>query len=50
MSVLDPYAKMNNDPSFTPGLLGHSAQGGTYEDTGAGADGHLVVVNDTRVH
>ena len=19
MSVLDPYAKMNNDPSFTPG-------------------------------
>mgnify|MGYP006203817643 FL=1 len=50
MSVLDPYAKMNNDPSFTPGLPGHSAQGGTYaEDTGAGADGHLVVVNDTRV-
>jgi len=50
MSVLDPYAKMNNDPSFTPGLPGHSAQGGGYtEDTGAGADGHLVVVNDTRV-
>jgi len=50
MSVLDPYAKMNNDPSFTPGLPGHSAQGGNYaEDTGAGADGHLVVVNDTRV-
>ena len=50
MSILDPYAKMNNDPSFTPGLPGHSAQGGVYaEDTGAGADGHLVVVNDTRV-
>ena len=50
MSILDPYAKMNNDPSFTPGLPGHSAQGGGYtEDTGAGADGHLVVVNDTRV-
>ena len=26
MSVLDPYAKMNNDPSSTPGLPGHSAQ------------------------
>ena len=50
MSVLDPYAKMNNDATFTPGLPGHSSQGGTYaEDTGAGADGHLVVVNDTRV-
>ena len=50
MSVLDPYAKMNNDPSFTPGLPGHSASGGNYaEDTGAGADGHLVVVNDTRI-
>ena len=50
MSVLDPYAKMNNDPSFTPGETGHWVQGGTYyEDTGAGADGHLVVVNDTRV-
>lgn len=50
MSVLDPYAKMNNDPSFTPGLPGHSSSGGSYaEDTGAGADGHLVVVNDTRV-
>jgi len=50
MSVLDPYAKMNNDPSFTPGSPGHSAQGGVYaEDTGAGSDGHLVVVNDTRV-
>ena len=50
MSVLDPYAKMNNDPSFTPGLPGHSSSGGGYaEDTGPGADGHLVVVNDTRV-
>ena len=50
MSVLDPYAKMNNDPSWTPGAPGHWVSGGTYyEDTGAGADGHLVVVNDTRV-
>ncbi|MEC7059191.1 MAG: hypothetical protein VXW90_02890 [Candidatus Thermoplasmatota archaeon] len=50
MSVLDPYAKMNNDPSFTPGLPGHSSQGGNYaEDTGPGSDGHLVVVNDTRI-
>ena len=50
MSVLDPYAKMNNDATFTPGLPGHSSQGGTYaEDTGPGALGHLVVVNDTRV-
>ena len=50
MTVLDPYAKMNNDPSFVPGASGHSVQfGGYVEDTGAGADGHLVVVNDTRV-
>ncbi|RJU98819.1 MAG: hypothetical protein DWC10_02835, partial [Candidatus Poseidoniales archaeon] len=50
MSVLDPYGKMNNDPSFTPGVRGTTASGGSYtEDTGAGADGHLVVVNDTRV-
>jgi hypothetical protein len=50
MSVLDPYGKMNNDPTWTPGATGHSIVGGAYaEDTGAGADGHLVVVNDTRV-
>ena len=50
MTVLDPYAKMNNDPSWTPGSPGHSVSGGTYyEDTGSGEDGHLVVVNDTRV-
>ncbi|HJM55167.1 MAG TPA: hypothetical protein QGI72_02860 [Poseidonia sp.] len=50
MTVLDPYAKMNNDPGFTPGAPGHTVNGQTYvEDTGAGADGHLVVVNDTRV-
>ena len=50
MSVLDPYGKMNNDVSWTPGASGHSIIGGGYaEDTGAGADGHLVVVNDTRV-
>ena len=50
MTVLDPYAKMNNDPSFVPGEHGHSVSGQTYiEDTGPAADGHLVVVNDTRV-
>ena len=50
MSVLDPYGKMNNDPTWVPGATGHSIVGGSYaEDTGAGADGHLVVVNDTRV-
>ena len=50
MTVLDPYAKMNNDPTWTPGAPGHLSSGGTYtEDTGAGADGHLVVVNDTRI-
>tara|TARA_B100001093_G_scaffold68951_1_gene59232 strand:- start:32779 stop:37869 length:5091 start_codon:yes stop_codon:yes gene_type:complete len=50
MSVLDPYAKMNNDPTWTPGATGHSVVNGGYvEDTGAGSDGHLVVVNDTRV-
>ena len=50
MTVLDPYGKMNNDPSWVPGATGHSIIGGSYaEDTGAGADGHLVVVNDTRV-
>ncbi|MDA1131431.1 MAG: hypothetical protein O3B00_08035 [archaeon] len=50
MTVLDPYAKMNNDPSWTPGSTGHSISGGGYvEDVGSAADGHLVVVNDTRV-
>ena len=50
MSVLDPYGKMNNDPSWTPGVSGTVAQNGGYvEDTGKGSDGHLVVVNDTRV-
>ena len=49
-TILDPYAKMNNDPTWTPGNPGHDSSGGTYsEDTGAAADGHLVVVNDTRV-
>ena len=50
MSVLDPYGKMNNDPSWTPGVSGTVAQNGNYiEDTGKGSEGHLVVVNDTRV-
>jgi len=50
MSVLDPYAKMNNDPTFVPGISGTTSSGGVYvEDTGLGSAGHLVVVNDTRV-
>jgi hypothetical protein len=50
MSVLDPYGKMNNDPTWVPGGTGHSVVSGNYvEDTGLGSDGHLVVVNDTRV-
>lgn len=50
MSVLDPYGKMNNDLTWTPGDSGTITQNGAYvEDTGKGADGHLVVVNDTRV-
>ena len=50
MSVLDPYGKMNNDPSWTPGVSGTVAQNGAYiEDTGKGSEGHLIVVNDTRV-
>ncbi|MDG1556593.1 MAG: hypothetical protein P8Q98_02215, partial [Candidatus Poseidoniaceae archaeon] len=50
MSVLDPYGKMNNDPTWVPGGTGHSVVSGNYvEDTGLGSEGHLVVVNDTRV-
>ena len=50
MTVLDPYGKMNNDPSWVPGSPGHSTSGSNYvEDTGRGSEGHLVVVNDTRV-
>ena len=50
MTVLDPYAKMNNDSNWTSGQPGHSVSGGKYvEDVGSAADGHLVVVNDTRV-
>ena len=50
MSVLDPYGKMDNDPSWTPGVSGTVAMNGNYiEDTGKGSEGHLVVVNDTRV-
>ncbi|MCS5533059.1 MAG: hypothetical protein NZ736_02230 [Candidatus Poseidoniaceae archaeon] len=50
MTVLDPYAKMNNDAQWVPGETGHSVQNNGYvEDVGPAADGHLVVVNDTRV-
>ena len=50
MTVLDPYGKMQNDPQWVPGNSGHSTSGNSYvEDTGRGSEGHLVVVNDTRV-
>tara|TARA_B100001996_G_scaffold182027_2_gene139080 strand:- start:3456 stop:8462 length:5007 start_codon:yes stop_codon:yes gene_type:complete len=50
MTVLDPYGKMNNDVSWVPGNPGHGISGQNYiEDTGRGSEGHLVVVNDTRV-
>ena len=50
MTVLDPYGKMNNDPQWTPGNPGHTTLGNGYaEDVGKGSEGHLVVVNDTRV-
>ena len=50
MTVLDPYGKMQNDPQWTPGDMATNAVGNSYvEDTGASADGHLVVVNDTRI-
>ena len=28
MTVLDPYGKMNNDPTWTPGASGHSVVNG----------------------
>ena len=50
ITSLDPYGKMQNDPNWIPGEPGHSSAGGYYtEDTGYGEEGHLVVVNDTRV-
>ena len=50
MTVLDPYGKMQNDPQWVPGNSGHTTSGNGYvEDTGRGSEGHLVVVNDTRV-
>lgn len=50
LSVLDPYGKLENDPSFVRGQSATVALGGGYrEDVGSGDDGHLVVVNDTRV-
>jgi len=49
MSVLDPYAKMAHS-SYSQGMSGHSTYGNGYsEDTGLASEGHLVVVNDTRV-
>ena len=50
MTVLDPYGKMDNDDNWVPGASGHIANGNSYtEDLGRGSEGHLVVVNDTRV-
>ena len=50
MTVLDPYGKMDNDQNWVPGNPGHTANGNSYtEDLGRGSEGHLVVVNDTRV-
>ena len=49
MTVLDPYGKMQNDPLWTTGSTGHQSQTAAMLDTGPGAEGHLVVVNDTRV-
>jgi uncharacterized membrane protein len=50
MTVLDPYGKMDNDPQWIPGNSGHTTVSNGYaEDTGRGSEGHLVVVNDTRV-
>ena len=55
MTVLDPYAKINNPaPGWNYGDTGHMQSGSTYtEDLGPSNDengyGHLVVVNDTRV-
>ncbi|HIF45727.1 MAG TPA: hypothetical protein EYQ73_02885 [Candidatus Poseidoniales archaeon] len=50
MTVLDPYGKMANDDSWVMGEPGHTTNGNSYsEDTGRGSEGHLVVVNDTRV-
>jgi uncharacterized membrane protein len=49
-TVLDPYSKIANTPGFQPGLPGHLVTGNSYvEDIGKGSEGHLVVVNDTRV-
>ena len=50
MTVLDPYGKMNNDQGWVAGNPGHATSGDSYvEDVGRGSEGHLVVVNDTRV-
>ena len=50
MTVLDPYGKMDNDAQWIAGDSGHTTTGSGYiEDTGRGSEGHLVVVNDTRV-
>lgn len=53
MTILDPYAKINS-PDFTKGSPGTVTSGNSYiEDLGPSQDsngnGHLVVVNDTRI-
>ena len=49
-TVLDPYGKIANTAGFVPGNPGHLVTGNSYvEDIGKGSEGHLIVVNDTRV-
>ena len=51
-TVLDPWGKLNNnqDPNWQVGDSATKASGGRYtEDLGKGEEGHLVVVNDTRI-
>ncbi len=49
-TILDPYGKIENTPGFVRGEPGHITSGNSYtEDLGRGSEGHLVVVNDTRI-
>tara|TARA_B100001115_G_C15848584_1_gene429512 strand:- start:13304 stop:18346 length:5043 start_codon:yes stop_codon:yes gene_type:complete len=51
-TVLDPWGKLNNnlDPNWQVGDSATTASNGRYtEDIGRGEEGHLVVVNDTRI-
>ena len=51
-TVLDPWGKLNNnaDPNWQVGDSAiRTSNGVYYEDIGSGDEGHLVVVNDTRI-